>query len=237
MENKKIKSEYKVDCDTKPKRIQLEYKSENSNMRHLIRVDYIPGMVIDSKNLISIKLPTGEKIYVGKVIPTKAYLKKHPKNKLKIESKLVIDNEFTYPIEARKNVYTMDELTTEENNIGEYKKRVGKTLDTMTEQVDFDKNPKEAISLKALCISYRSIYERKIKLYDYDFKLKEVEPWVVYGTERTIPELMEFASMDDRYFKILAEMGNKGITEVIEIPNGGFVESDKNHISYQKLRK
>ncbi len=231
----KIKSEYKVDCDTKPKRIQLEYKSENSNMRQLIRVDYIPGMVIDSKNLISIKLPTGEKIYDGKLISTQAYLKKHPKNKLKIESKFVIDNEFTYPIEARKNVYTMDELTTEENNIGEYKKRVGKTLDTMTESADV--YTINAFSLKALCISYRSIYERKIKLYDYDFKLKEVEPWVVYGTERTIPELMEFASMDDRYFKILAEMENKGITEVIEIPNGGFVESDKNHISYQKLRK
>ncbi len=233
----KIKSEYKVDCDTKPKRIQLEYKSKNSNMRQLIRVDYIPGMVIDSKNLISIKLPTGEKIYDGKLITTQAYLKKHPKNKLKIESKLVIDNKFTYPIEARKNVYTMDELTTEENNIGEYKKRVGKTLDTITEQVDFDKNPQEALLLKALCMSYRSIYERKIKLYDYDFKLKEVDPWVVYGIERTIPELIEFSSMDDRYFKILAEMENKGITEVIELADGGFVESDENHISYQKLRK
>ena len=231
------KSEYNVNCDTKPKRIQLEYKLENSNMRQLIRVDYIPGMVIDSKNLISIKLPTGEKIYDGKLISTEAYLRKHPKNKIKIESKLVIDNEFTYPIEARKNIYTMDELTTEENNIGEYKKRVGKTLNTVTEQVDFDKNPKEAIPLKALCISYRSIYERKIKLYDYNFKLKEVEPWVVYGNERTIPELIEFSSMDDRYFKILAEMENKGITEVIELPNGGFVESDENHISYQKLRK
>ena len=169
----------------------------------------------------------------------KTYQKNHPENKLKMgdDEKLVIDSEFSYPLEAKESTYTLDELTVEEQFIGEYKKRAGKTLSTETQRFNIDNEIAKVASLHVGSLGRRSVYERKIKLSDYDFIVKESEPWTVYGTEKTQSEIAEIANIDARYATILEEMQEKEAESVIELPDGGFVIADENHVPAKKLSK
>lgn len=227
------------------KKIKLEYIGKYNNRTLITTIEYEPGMVINSKKLLSIVLPTGEIIYNGKVVSSKTYQKNHPENKLGMgdDDTLVIDSEFSYPINAKENTYTLDELTVGEHSTIEYKQRVGKTLDTETRSMGLCAEPEystlilEPGVLDMPCIGARSIYERKIKLYDYEFTIKESEPWTVYGTEKTQEEVEDKKKVDERYDAILEKMKEKEAASVIELANGGFVIADEDHIPSKKLVK
>ncbi len=228
------------------KKIRLEYIGKYNNRTVITTIDYVPGMVINGRKLLSITLPTNEIIYKGKVVSPKTYKKNHPDNKIRMgKDDLVIDSEFSYPINAKENTYTLDELTVGEHSTIEYKQRVGKTLDTETISMGLYAEPESEYSTLILepgvldmpCIGARSIYERKIKLYDYEFTINESEPWTVYGTEKTQKEIEEKKKVDERYDAILAKMKEKEAASVIELANGGFVIADENHIPSKKLVK
>ena len=229
------------------KKIKLEYIGEYNNRTVITTIEYEPGMVINSKKLLSIILPTGKTIYNGKVVSSKTYQKNHPENKLGMgdDDTLVIDSEFSYPLKANENTYTVDELTVEEHSIAELKQRSGKTLDTEIISVSLNQDEEEMMLIlpsgliDMACVGSRTIYERKLKEVkgNYEFTLRETTPWTVFGNEKTQKEIEETASTDERYTSILEKMQEKEAESVIELPNGGFVIADEDHIPAKKLVK